>query len=446
MDILEKFAIAQKLIVGHYPMLSTFYSMCNFTRITEKNITLRLNTKTGASPIIEYNKDFIDSLRPETLALLISIELFRLILHHPTTRLLYPIKYCYRSSNVICTDESILNYAMEDYSAKDLFPSKKSFFNKNQDSIPPESLYLEYVFGLMIKDIDEDPNDDGKESKEKDKKQSNESSDDEKFDELSNQLENNSEEDEESNEEVERKKETDALKRHFSDDNVNDCIENWGENSLIDEKITQGVERISNNKKMYGTLSDNIKQLIELKNRREYDPRAIFSKFVTSVFSVATEFTRMRPPRRLGQDYTGIIYGSRHKMKAKVLIALDSSGSMEDSVINEGIYFMQSALKHADVYFCWWDTQCYDITHEKIMKPKYEVKGRGGTNPQCIIDKLKKEKLRFDGIVVISDCVFDWYEPPKREKVCIVSTSHMQGPKWCKWFFKLEDLLKRIKK
>jgi hypothetical protein len=80
------------------------------------------------------------------------------------------------------------------------------------------------------------------------------------------------------------------------------------------------------------------------------------------------------------------------------------------------------------------------------MKPKYEVKGRGGTNPQCIIDKLKKEKLRFDGIVVISDCVFDWYEPPKREKVCIVSTSHMQGPKWCKWFFKLEDLLKRIKK
>ena len=68
-----------------------------------------------------------------------------------------------------------------------------------------------------------------------------------------NQSEHNSDEEEESEEEKEKEKETDALKRHFSDDNVNDCIENWGENSLIDEKVTQGVERISTNKKMYSS-------------------------------------------------------------------------------------------------------------------------------------------------------------------------------------------------
>lgn len=446
MDVLEKFAVAQKLIVGHYAMLSTFYSMCNFTYVTEKNITIRLNTKTGASPIIEYNKNFIDKIRPETLALLISIELFRLILHHTTTRLLYPVQYCYRSSNIICTDESILNYAM-DYSAKGIFPSKKDVFKCEEKSIPPESLYLEYVFAILTKGLDDV--DDNSED-ESDKMKSEDSNKGKDSDDLNSQSKNgkpdDNSDDEMSEEEKQRKDEIEALKNHFSNDNVPNCIENWGENSLIDEKITQSIERISGNKKLYGDMSSNIIQLIELRNKREYDPRSIFSKFVTSVFSTATEFTRMKPPRRLGQAYTGIIYGSRHRMQAKVLIALDTSGSMDDAIVNEGIYFMQSALKHAEVYFCYWDTVCYDITKEKGPKPTYKIKGRGGTNPQCIIDKIRKEKLSFDGIVVISDCCFDWYEPPKREKVCIVATDRIAPPAWCKWQFKMEDLVKRVRR
>ena len=299
MDVLEKFAVAQKLIVGHYAMLSTFYSMCNFTYVTEKNITIRLNTKTGASPIIEYNKNFIDKIRPETLALLISIELFRLILHHTTTRLLYPVQYCYRSSNIICTDESILNYAM-DYSAKGIFPSKKDVFKCEEKSIPPESLYLEYVFAILTKGLDDV--DDNSED-ESDKMKSEDSNKGKDSDDLNSQSKNgkpdDNSDDEMSEEEKQRKDEIEALKNHFSNDNVPNCIENWGENSLIDEKITQSIERISGNKKLYGDMSSNIIQLIELRNKREYDPRSIFSKFVTSVFSTATEFTRMKPPGSL---------------------------------------------------------------------------------------------------------------------------------------------------
>ena len=56
LSVAEKFSKAQRLIAAIYPTLTAFYLMCNRKEVPD--VTLRLNTRTGISPTIEYSKSF----------------------------------------------------------------------------------------------------------------------------------------------------------------------------------------------------------------------------------------------------------------------------------------------------------------------------------------------------------------------------------------------------
>lgn len=410
MNVSEKFALAQRIIVGYYPLLSSFYSMCNIKESSE-HITIRLNTKISAIPTLEYNINFLNIISEKTLATLISIELFRLLLHHQTTRLIHPINICYKASNIICTDKRIMRFCIEDARIKACFPTINTVLEINKNFDVNNDFTLEKIFTTLVET-------DGKNDKDS-----------------KNNITN-------SNVDFPTgTTEADALQKHFSDAYIDKNTEAWGENELINRKITRQIQKETSKKDSWGDLPANIAELIKVANTINYDPRAILNKFVVSIFSEYVEFTRMKPSRRFGQDLIGIIPGQRHKLKSKVLIALDTSGSMPDDILMEGINLMQSTLKYAEVYFCCWDCICSEITKECTIKKEYNLIGRGGTNPQCIIDKVRAEKLLFNGIIIISDCIFNWNNPGGKEKICIVSTKK-EPPDWCKWTFKLEDLLK----
>lgn len=204
-------------------------------------------------------------------------------------------------------------------------------------------------------------------------------------------------------------------------------------NQILREMQTGGWGR------MPGYMKDRIKKHNEL----QYDPRAIFAKFTRSVFSTVCSFTRMKPPRRAGQRYIGIIPGKRHEQQAKVLIAFDSSGSMNDDDLAKGLNFMECSLRHAEVWYAWWDCSCTDFEKVRFPKPAYDLSGRGGTNPQCVIDKIKETKEDFDGVILFTDCEFKWEQPKTKLNICIVRTDRSwDPPKWVKWAFKLKDLAK----
>lgn len=80
----EKFEKMQQMMFVVYPSLSSFYCMCNKKAVNGKDITLRLNTTEGSAPVIEFDEGFIGKMSVESLTVLMSIELFRLLLHHPT--------------------------------------------------------------------------------------------------------------------------------------------------------------------------------------------------------------------------------------------------------------------------------------------------------------------------------------------------------------------------
>lgn len=440
----EKFAKAQRLVAALYPSLTSFYLMCNIHEVPD--VTFRLNTRVGLSPTLEYSKKFIDSLTSNTLCVLLTIELFRLILHHPTSRLLYPVHICYRASTIICTDPDILTLPM-DMAVKEKFPSFDEVKKINPELDYKTDFYLEKIFAVL----------NSKEQEEKDGKEKSETPDGDSGAPITMGGDNDGSSgidgnggngpdgdsdgeggEQPSPEEIERE----SLKRHFSPENTAKSVEQWGENEMLDTKVRNQILREMQTGgwgRMPGYMKDRIKKYNEL----QYDPRAIFAKFTRSVFSTVCTFTRMKPPRRAGQRYIGIIPGKRHEQQAKVLIAFDSSGSMNDDDLAKGLGFMECSLRHAEVWYAWWDCTCTDFEKVRFPKPAYDLSGRGGTNPQCVIDKIKETKEDFDGVILFTDCEFQWDQPKTKLNICIVRTDRSwDPPKWVKWAFKLKDLVK----
>ena len=57
--------------------------------------------------------------------------------------------------------------------------------------------------------------------------------------------------------------------------------------------------------------------------------------------------------------------------------------------------------------------------------------GGGGTNPQCIIELIRKHKLQYDGIIVLTDCGFCWERPKEWRNIFIIRTpTAVEAPKW----------------
>ena len=423
----EKFAKAQRLVAAIYPSLTSFYLMCNIHEVPD--VTFRLNTRAGLSPTLEYSKKFIDSLTSNTLCVLLTIELFRLILHHPTSRLLYPVHICYRASTIICTDPDILTLPM-DTVVKEKFPSFDEVKKINPELDYKTDFFLEKIFAVL----------NSKEQEGKDANEKRENPDGDSGGSSDNEGGGADGEggEQPSPEEIERE----SLKKHFSPENTVKSVEQWGENEMLDTKVRNKILREMQTGgwgRMPGYMKDRIKKYNEL----QYDPRAIFAKFTRSVFSTVCSFTRMKPPRRAGQRYIGIIPGKRHEQQAKVLIAFDSSGSMNDDDLAKGLGFMECSLRHAEVWYAWWDCSCTDFEKARFPKPEYDLSGRGGTNPQCVIDKIKETKEDFDGVILFTDCEFKWERPKTKLNICIVRTDRSwDPPKWVKWTFKLKDLAK----
>lgn len=506
-EVSEKFATAQKVISSIFPSLISFYAMCEKTE--KKEITLRLNTRTSRCPILEYNPEFVKVISDNVLAALVSVELFRLILHHPTTRLLLPAEICYEASNIICTRSEILNWNIAQY-IQEYFPTVADI-EKEPGFKVAEDMFLEKVFNILMNKVEQnskqsDNNKNGKskdkqpdpeeqeeqeqqesgkgERQQSDKKQPQESDDaedsveneksekktdgkkDKSEDKKSNEDgesdddesgesgdEESGESESDGNSEPSKKKdpkedydhykdEADALEKHFRMQNMKKNTEGWGENSIIDQKVQSQVEREKSNPMTWGTMPNDMKELITIANRVKMDPRAVLKRFARSVLSTNPFFTRRKPSKKdPNQDWVGYIPGKTYEQHAKVLFAVDTSGSMREEQIAKAIAFFMSALSQADVYFCWWDAKCGTIQRLKKKQPEMEIVGGGGTVPNCVIEKVRNERLKFDGIVFITDCYFEFPNPLGAEKIFIMKTDDAgQAPDWCKWVLSFKDI------
>ncbi|MBR5725492.1 MAG: hypothetical protein IKX56_02030 [Muribaculaceae bacterium] len=175
----------------------------------------------------------------------------------------------------------------------------------------------------------------------------------------------------------------------------------WEEDELMSEKVNHEIET-AQRCNQWGSLSGDLKALIESTLVSKQNFRAILSQFRASILSTKRHLTRMRPNRRYGFD----AMGSQYAYSTHLLVAVDVSGSVPDEDIRKFLAvinrFFKQGIEQIDVIE--FDSQ---ITTEKPLLLKQatrniRVTGRGGTNFQPAID-FYYEHEEYDGLVFLTD-------------------------------------------
>ena len=178
-----------------------------------------------------------------------------------------------------------------------------------------------------------------------------------------------------------------------------ESTELWTEDDSMCDQIEQQIKKASASNQ-WGSLNGTGIETILAQKKIAMDYKKILMKFRSSVLSDSRSLTRLRPNSRYDFDYMG----SRYKPSFNLLVAVDSSGSITHSdlenffsIINR--FFKYGAKKIKVIVFDVAITQ--ELDFKKAAK-KIEVHGRGGTCFQPAIDYYEKSR-DYDGMIVFTD-------------------------------------------
>lgn len=409
----------QKVILKWFmedPMMLEAHSL--FQKVPNKNQkTIGINTK-SKPPVITYNPNFINMVSAERLECVMAMEGFKILLKHPTTRLCQPRNIASLSSSITITPYSLGNILRRN-DMEDFYPTPEQF------GLKEKQCFEEYFRKLMDKQD---------ETNEKIKEIWDSMSDEEKQQAIDNAQQQMSQGEEEQGEEEQGDGEdgdgfakfdntNDAMKEYFNPNGTSN--QDWGENSLLESDIQTLVTDNLGNSKKWGTVSGEMFDEIKSAHTPKINYKEVLRRFNTSVMSMRTYSSRMKPNRRYGFEQCG----QRREYDTKIIFAIDISGSMSDDDLAEGFAVINSLCGRAEIIYILHDTKIKKIERNfKKAKQSFEINGRGGTDFQDVVDYADKQKV--DGLIFFTDGQAEEPTKPKRAKTLWLL--HTKDHSWIK--------------
>ena len=426
------------------PAILTYFGLCDLKNVKDPEVTLRLNCRgTGSAINMEYNPIWLCKIEePSILSYIILCECLRIALHHITTRKCYPLQIFKKSSDYIAFDEnqrSVLNtHKQEVMQLLNEFPNKAKFKNETQGIKfnEEEHWFLEKVFSMLMEVAQQQQQQIGVPGQ----GEGESDSQDGKGNSQKGQGQGNGK-DKQKGQGGSGNSTKDALGEYFDNSQAatEKATEGWEENTLVDQEIQEITHHIAESASQWGNISGGLLQAILAANTPKFDPRTVLKRFKANTVDKYTEDTRMRPDRRKNFD----VPGKKHKFRSRILVAIDCSGSMSDEDVERGCAIVNKFVKHADVSYCFWDGVCGPFTAQKQKKTDFKLIGRGCTNPDSVISAIQERKAKFDGIIVWTDCGFNWEKPEHYfKKIFIISTPGCEEyvPEWCLYHLTTEQI------
>jgi predicted metal-dependent peptidase len=191
-----------------------------------------------------------------------------------------------------------------------------------------------------------------------------------------------------------------SLEQRLAEDDGTDYTALWEEDSFQSRMITDIVHSTT----QWGSISGYMVELIKKAADGKIDYRNVLRMFRSSILSQKRRLTRMRPSRRFGFEQMG----SRYDFVTRLLIAIDTSGSVGSEELGRYFRIITTFFKYGvqeiDVlmFDCTVQGKPIKLDEAKKNKQEFKVKGRGGTNFQAPIDYVK-EYPNYDGLIIITD-------------------------------------------
>ena len=349
-------------------LMEPAYFMVLCTHKVEINNTMKCDIACGGG-VIYLNEDMFAQRSDKYLEEKMKAEILRILLKHPYQRQLPNRVKMFLASNFVIANNTEFHEVV--------FMKTRSYFGTySLDKASLEEIYDELKFPSSDKpDNKAGINGNGKSEKNK-----------------SNSTENGSGED--------------PLK-NFDDgcSSSDDAIEKtqfWKEDDFYTVEINNVIDKIDKTNswgKLPGNLVDVIKKSIEPK----FNYKAIFQQFRSTVISSTRTITRMKPNRRFGYA----VPGSKRNFTTKILIAVDTSGSISNDDLQLAFGFIKNFFKYgiARIDVIQFDTQIYPDSLVELSKaPKvFNIKGRGGTDFNEVFEYSQEKNPTYDGVIIFTD-------------------------------------------
>ena len=355
-----------------------FGAWCLLEKVPSKTIsTIAVSTK-AKNVHIKYNPNFISKLSTEKLELVMLSEVLRVLLRHPTTRLINPPVVSNMASKVT------VSQCVNKTSCRSSNDEVTKLFKELE--LENDKCFEEYYRNIL----DQMNNPDKSDKIAKMFKQSDLKTDEDGYTEFNS--------------------ENQAMSEYNSP--FNGSSEEWGEHTDWDETVKGYVSDCKKSSKNWGKHTGSLQGTIEAASKSGINYRTLLANFAQTVRKEETFTSRMKYNRRYGLASPGY----RHKETSKVLFALDASGSMSDGDLSEGFAIVNHTCRHSELSYLIFDTEIKHV-EKNFKRPKklHNVYGRGGTCVQAVIDYA--EKANIDGLIIFTDGYLEKVTKPKHTKV-----------------------------
>lgn len=174
------------------------------------------------------------------------------------------------------------------------------------------------------------------------------------------------------------------------------------EKQLIQNQINQQIKTAAEQTiKMRGTIPAEMKEIVDelfKPKPRIFDWKSYFRRMLGSIYDINIKKTRRKESIRF-PDSAGI----KHKKKVSILVAVDTSGSVNDDELRDffsEITYIHKAGARITILEC--DARI-SANYEYTGKWTGKVHGRGGTDFQPVIDYYRKNMKDYAALVYFTD-------------------------------------------
>lgn len=208
-----------------------------------------------------------------------------------------------------------------------------------------------------------------------------------------------------------------------------DNHDGWGD--CEDDVVKEKIQGIANNcikaqeEKGWSDVGSGLAKAIIEANKPTINWKREVRWFINRMIQSGRESTRTRINRREQsakkhrKDKLKDVYvqpGTKKTYTSKLLVGIDSSGSVSDAEIQAFIGEVNGMCEHVECHVIFWDTQLHGVPIPIKKKVKtLEVRGRGGTDVGPVLRYV--DQHNYDGLIVFSDGFFPCPSPGPRCRV-----------------------------
>jgi len=200
----------------------------------------------------------------------------------------------------------------------------------------------------------------------------------------------------------------------------------------LKQKVAAALQAAKKEGKLPAALEDEIQQLLYPK----LPWSIILRRFLDSV--CRTDYTFLKPNKRL--LYRKIILPSLYQQSSKIIIVIDTSGSLSEDelqkILSEIYYILTENINIEELVIIQADCEIQQVINLtfpfdlKDFNIKFKIKGRGGTDYCPVFNYISKHNINVSCLIYFTDLECSSYPsvPPPYPVLWICTQKHFTPP------------------